>query len=135
MVIDIKRIYEKPADEDGLRILVDRLWPRGMSRKKAGIDVWLKDAAPSTELRKWFNHDPERWDEFKSRYFEELNGRDGLNRAVSDITEKDKITLLFSSRDEKFNNAAALKEYIEKYRLRSRQAKIKSTDPTFIKNS
>lgn len=113
MFIYIKRIYENPSNRDGLRILVDRLWPRGISKGQASIDIWLKDIAPSTGLRKWFNHDADKWDEFKTSYFAELNSYINLNRTIDDIIKRKKITLLFSSKEEKLNNAAALKEYLE----------------------
>jgi len=73
-VIKVKRVYEPPSEDDGVRVLVDRLWPRGLSRESAKVDLWLRDAAPSDELRRWFGHDPSKWDEFKRRYFEELRG-------------------------------------------------------------
>jgi len=73
-VIKVKRVYEPPSEDDGVRVLVDRLWPRGLSRESAKVDLWLRDAAPSDELRRWFGHDPSKWDEFKARYFEELRG-------------------------------------------------------------
>ena len=115
MKIELKRIYEKHSKNDGYRVLVDRLWPRGVSREKAGIDLWLKEIAPSGELRKWFAHKPEKWDDFKNKYFDELK----LNHAGVEVLinhlEKDKITLLYSAKEERYNNAAALKEYIEFY--------------------
>jgi len=73
-VIKVKRVYEPPSEDDGVRVLVDRLWPRGLSRESAKVDLWLRDAAPSDELRRWFGHDPSKWNEFKRRYFEELRG-------------------------------------------------------------
>jgi len=115
MSLKFKRIYEAPLPGDGFRILVDRLWPRGISREKASIDLWLKEVAPSTELRKWFNHEPDKWEGFKRRYFMELDDCSELISSILDIAMEKKVTLLFSSRDEKLNNAAALKEYIDKY--------------------
>ncbi len=112
-MIRIKRVYDEPEENEGLRILVDRLWPRGLSKNKAKMDLWLKDIAPSDELRKWFAHDPDKWDEFKRRYFEELKGK---QEHVDLITEKSKVgvvTLLYGTKEEKYNNAAALKEYVE----------------------
>lgn len=113
MQIRLKRIYEKPSEQDGIRILVDRVWPRGMKKESARIDHWLRDTAPSTELRKWFGHDPEKWPQFRQRYFRELDG----NRAAVDELRKlargRRVTLVFSARDERYNNAVALKEYLQ----------------------
>lgn len=110
-MIKIKRIYETPLDGDGFRVLVDRLWPRGVSKDKAKIDLWLKDIAPSDQLRKWFAHDPAKWMEFKRRYFKELDKKKDL---IDQISKRDKnnITLLYAAKDDKHNNAQALKEYI-----------------------
>ena len=113
MLIDIKRIYEKPSNKDGLRILVDRLWPRGITKENANIYLWLKELAPSSELRKWFNHESDKWGEFKALYFSEIKSHDNLKCAIDDIMNRKKITLLFSSKEEKLNNATALKEYLE----------------------
>lgn len=106
------RVYDPPED-DSSRILVDRLWPRGLSKEKAQIDLWLKDIGPSNELRKWFGHDPHKWDEFKNRFFQELDQkRDLVDQIVEKANEHD-IVLLFGARDEEHNNAVALKEYID----------------------
>lgn len=113
MQIWLKRAYEKPGDNDGTRILVDRVWPRGVSKEDLKIDLWLKEIAPSRELRQWFGHDPEKWDEFKRRYFAELEDR---REAVDEVLSKageGRVTLVFGTRDERHNNAAALKEYLE----------------------
>jgi len=111
MMIKIKRIYEAPSNGDGFRVLVDRLWPRGISKDKAKIDLWLKDIAPSDQLRKWFAHDPEKWENFKRRYFKELDKKkDLVNKNLKQF--KDGITLLYAAKDDKHNNAQALKEYI-----------------------
>ncbi len=115
-LIRTKRIYDLPSkDDDGCRILVDRLWPRGISRNDAEIDLWLKDVAPSHELRRWFSHRPERWSEFKSRYFQELAKKD---KALQEIRAKEAaigvVTLLYGAKDPLYNNASALKEYLEK---------------------
>ncbi|MEN6615450.1 MAG: DUF488 domain-containing protein [Syntrophorhabdus sp.] len=109
--IAIKRIYEEPSDDDGYRILVDRLWPRGLSREKARIDLWIKDIAPSDTLRKWFSHDPGKWTEFKKRYFAELDGKPKMIEEINQA-RNDKITLLYGAKDEHHNNAVALKQYI-----------------------
>jgi uncharacterized protein YeaO (DUF488 family) len=113
LMIKIKRVYDKMEESDGFRILVDRLWPRGLGKEKAKVDFWLKDIAPSDALRKWFAHDPKKWDEFRRRYFEELKDK---KRLIDLIIEKarSKVTLLYGAKEEKYNNAAALKEYIEK---------------------
>jgi uncharacterized protein YeaO (DUF488 family) len=113
MVLKIKRIYEQPTEDDGFRILVDRLWPRGLSKDKANVDLWLKDIAPSTELRKWFDHKEERWDEFKKRYFDELEKKTEFVDTVREKAGKGSVTLLYSAKNEKINNAVALVEYIE----------------------
>ena len=114
MKIVLKRIYEKPSLEDGYRILVDRIWPRGISKEDAKIDEWLKDIAPSNELRKWFNHDPEKWDEFKERYFAELESNKEQLENIYSIVRQHHTTFLYSAKNEDFNNAVALKGYIEK---------------------
>ncbi|MGC2425221.1 MAG: DUF488 domain-containing protein [Nitrospirota bacterium] len=114
MKINIKRAYDPPARGDGVRILVDRLWPRGIAKEKLKLDLWLKDIAPSDTLRRWFSHDPERWDEFKAHYFEELDAnREAVERIMQEA-KKRSVTLLFSSKELEFNNAVALKEYLEK---------------------
>jgi uncharacterized protein YeaO (DUF488 family) len=111
-LIKVKRVYEPPSEDDGLRVLVDRLWPRGLSRESAKVDLWLRDAAPSDELRRWFNHDPSRWDEFKSRYFEELRGNRAVDQLLEVLRSGRTITLLYAARSP-YNNAVALKEYLE----------------------
>jgi len=106
----IKRVYEKPDKDDGLRILVDRLWPRGLSKEKAGIGLWLKDIAPSTGLRKWFGHDPDKWDEFKKRYWEELKKNKEASSLLSEKLKQGEVTLVYGSRDKEHNEALVLKE-------------------------
>jgi uncharacterized protein YeaO (DUF488 family) len=113
MGIKIKRAYESPNDSDGYRILVDRLWPRGISKEKATIDYWPKALAPSTELRRWYGHDPEKWSEFKSRYFAELNGNPELVRELLQHIRKGRVTFVYSSKEQRLNNAVALKDYID----------------------
>lgn len=114
-IIRIKRVYETKKHDDGYRILVDRLWPRGMSKEKAGIDLWLKEIAPSTELRKWFNHDPGKWPEFQQRYEKELTMQSDAVRLLNDILhEKKSVTLLFSASDIHYNNASALQKILQK---------------------
>ena len=114
MAIRIKRVYESPDQADGYRILTDRLWPRGLSRSALKIDLWVRDAAPSNELRRWYGHDPSKWDEFKARYFVELDEDPGVLRAVRERIACGTVTLLFASRELRLNNAAALKEYLER---------------------
>lgn len=114
MPIGVKRAYEAPAAKDGYRVLVDRLWPRGLAKEGAKLDAWLKEIAPSTELRKWFGHDPEKWPEFKRRYFEELDGRDQALQELLAKVRAGHVTLLYGARDERHNQAVALREYLEK---------------------
>ncbi len=109
--IFVKRIYEDRSPQDGYRILVDRLWPRGIKKEKANIDLWLKEIAPSDSLRKWFNHEPEKWEEFKRRYFKELEQKQDLVEILAEHAKKGKVTFLFSAKNETCNNAVALKEY------------------------
>ena len=111
--VRLKRAYQAPDPEDGTRILVDRLWPRGVRKEDARIDLWLKDIAPSDELRRWFGHDPERWPEFRRRYREELEARTDLRRKLEDACRQGPVTLLFAAQDERHNNAVVLKELIE----------------------
>lgn len=111
----IKRVYEPAADDDGQRLLVERLWPRGIKKTDLKMDEWLKDVAPSTELRKWFSHDPEKWTEFKRKYFKELDAKPESWQPILDATKKGKVTLLFSSHDAERNNVVALKSYLEKH--------------------
>jgi len=110
--IQVKRIYESPSPDDGYRILVDRLWPRGIKKDHANIDLWLKEIAPSDSLRKWFNHEPEKWEEFKRRYSKELEEKQDLVGQVVQQSKKGKVTFLFSAKDETHNNAVALREYL-----------------------
>ena len=112
MAVFVKRVYEAPAPEDGVRILVDRLWPRGVSKDKGKIDRWIKDVAPSNELRKWYNHEPDKWPEFKSRYFAELTEKHGLIDEIANQVQKGDVTLVYSSKETRYNNAVALAQYI-----------------------
>lgn len=111
-IIRTKRVYETPNVTDGLRILVDGVWPRGMTKKRLRADVWLKSVAPSTELRNWFKHDPSRWNRFKKRYFFELDQNSEGVRMLIDALEKGPVTLLYSAKNDRFNQAVALKEYL-----------------------
>ncbi len=111
-MIKLKRIYEEYSSDDGCRILVDRLWPRGVSKEKAHLDLWLKDVAPSTELRKWFGHDPAKWAEFQKKYIAELKTNPAF-KTLQDIFKKEKnITLLYGARDTEHNEARVIKSYL-----------------------
>ena len=114
MNINIKRVYEKPEKSDGKRVLVDRLWPRGLTKEKAKVDLWLKDIAPSTDLRKWFGHDPKKWEEFEKRYKKELGGNADLVKQLKNLEKKYKqVTLLYGARDTEHNEAKVLKEFLK----------------------
>jgi len=113
MKIGIKRAYEKSDKSDGMRILVDRLWPRGLSKEKARIDFWAKDISPSTELRQWYKHDPGKWMEFKKRYFKELSDNSEGVEYLLQYVRNGNVTFVYSSKDQNINNAVALKEYIK----------------------
>lgn len=112
--VKLKRVYEPVLDEDGVRILVERLWPRGVSKEKASLDHWMKELAPSTELRKWFGHEVSRWDEFQKRYAEELHAQDEQLEKLRSMARDEPITLIYSTRDQEHNGAIALREYILK---------------------
>lgn len=112
MNIKIKRVYEKPEPADGFRILVDRLWPRGLTKEKAAADLWLKDIAPSTELRKWFHHDPEKWKEFQKKYRQELKENPQAVSILKEHLKKGPLTLLYGAKDREHNEAEVLKEFI-----------------------
>jgi len=114
MGIQIKRVYDSVSQDDGVRILVDGIWPRGIKKENLFLDLWLKDAAPSTGLRKWFSHEEKRWDEFKRLYFEELEGKtEVLDKLIVMARGDKKLTLLYSARKRQYNQAAALKEFLE----------------------
>ena len=112
-MLRVKRVYEPEDRTDGVRLLVERLWPRGVKKEKLSLDGWLKDFAPSTELRKWFGHDPAKWKEFQRRYWRELDARQGALQPIVDAQRNGVVTLLFSSHDAAHNNVVALKAYIE----------------------
>src|SRR5574338_576176 len=112
-MVNLKRAYDAPSEQDGMRILVDRVWPRGMSKEKIKIDLWLKDVAPSKDLRQWFGHDPAKWAEFQKRYKQELDGNTAYAQ-LKDITQKEKVvTLIFGAADTEHNQAVALKNLLE----------------------
>ena len=112
MKILVKRIYESAAKSDGVRVLVDRLWPRGMSKENAKLDLWLPDLGPSTTLRQWFNHDPARWEAFRRRYHAELNAKQELVAELKGRAKKGTVTLLYSAKDEERNQAVVLRSYL-----------------------
>ena len=113
-MIFIKRVYEKPSRRDGLRVLVDRLWPRGLSKEVPKVDLWMKELAPSTDLRKWFAHDVKRWPEFRRRYAKELEQNALLVAELEALAQKGKVTLLFGAKDEAHNQAVALAAFLKR---------------------
>lgn len=114
MALRVKRVYEEPEEVDGERILVDRIWPRGLSKERARLSDWRKELAPSNDLRKWFGHDPERWEEFKERYRAELEEAGNVEevREISDMAEEGNVTLVFGAKDTVHSNARALESFI-----------------------
>lgn len=110
MTVRVKRIYEPPADDDGTRILVDRIWPRGISREQAMLDEWMKDIAPSTGLRKWFGHRSDRWEEFRRAYLQELEQHAGRLAELQRLASRGDVTLLFAAKDESRNNAVVIRD-------------------------
>ena len=115
MAVRVRRAYDPPLPEDGRRVLVDRLWPRGIKKEKLFLNAWLKELAPSDELRRWFSHDPTRWQEFQQRYRQELRGprQQQLIDELADQASRRNVTLIYSSREERYNNAIALRDIIE----------------------
>lgn len=116
MDIQLKRVYESPEESDGYRILTDRLWPRGISREKAALDLWAKDMAPSSELRKWFGHDPEKYETFREKYLQELDhnpGKEDFLSLVKSHLKEGRVTLLYGARDRKHNQAVVLHHFLE----------------------
>ncbi len=111
-MIKLKRAYEKPSRADGERVLVERLWPRGLSKERAALDLWLKEAAPSPNLRQWFGHDPARWVQFQKRYWRELEGKEAV-RLLRQKGKAGTVTLVYAARDEEHNGALALKRFLE----------------------
>jgi uncharacterized protein YeaO (DUF488 family) len=120
MDIRVKRAYRAARRSDGARVLVDRLWPRGLSRERLRFDHWAKGLAPSTELRRWFGHDPARWDEFMTRYAKELDAQPEAVKALLGLAREGPVTLLYAAKDEERNNAVALKEYLERHAMREK---------------
>ena len=111
-VIKLKRAYDSASKDDGMRFLVERLWPRGVSKTALHLDAWLKDVAPSTELRRWFSHDPSKWIEFQRRYFAELNANPKTVEPILEANRRGRVTLVYSSHDQEHNNAVALKAFL-----------------------
>lgn len=111
-MLKLKRAYDPASPDDGSRFLVERLWPRGLSKVKLKLDAWLKEVGPTTELRRWFDHDPEKWFRFRTRYFRELDARPEAWRPILSAARRGTVTLVYSSHDEKHNNAVALQEYL-----------------------
>ena len=128
-MLRLKRAYEPSARGDGYRILVDRLWPRGLSKRKAAVDEWLKEIAPSTELRRWFQHDPKKWPEFQKRYRLELRGHRDLLREIAQRAARRTVTLLYSARDETHNDAVVLAAVVRRRMARARVARGLSGRP------
>jgi uncharacterized protein YeaO (DUF488 family) len=114
MKIQIKRVYDEPSEADGTRILIDRLWPRGVSKAKAKVDLWLKVIAPSTPLRQWFGHDPGKWEEFKKRYEDELNHNSEAVAQLRAYLAQGIVTLVYGAKDQEHNDAVVLQEYLRK---------------------
>lgn len=112
MEIVIKRVRDAATPEDGYRVLVDRLWPRGLRREQVRMDAWLKDIAPSNDLRRWFGHDPERWPEFQARYAEELDAHPAAWRELGERIARERVTLLYDAKDAEHNNAVAIRNYL-----------------------
>ena len=112
MKVEIKRVYDRPSRTDGTRILVDRLWPRGLSKERARVDLWLKDIAPSNELRKWFSHDPEKWTDFQTRYRQELKSKADMIADLKRKAAEAPLTLLYGAKDELHNEAVVLQKVL-----------------------
>jgi uncharacterized protein YeaO (DUF488 family) len=112
--LKLKRVYESPHRDDGARILVDRLWPRGLTKEKAKVDLWLKEIAPSTELRKWFGHDPKKWRSFRGRYQTELKHHAGQLEVLRNKAKAGTVTLIYGARDQEHNEALVLKQFLER---------------------
>jgi uncharacterized protein YeaO (DUF488 family) len=114
MKVGIKRVYEARSEQDGRRVLVDRLWPRGLTKEKAGVDLWLKEIGPSTELRKWFGHDPDRWQEFQIRYRNEVEKNAACFSILQREVQRGPVTLLFGAKDQEHNEAVVLRSLLKK---------------------
>ena len=126
-MIALKRVYDPASRADGTRFLVERLWPRGLSKERLHLTAWLKEVGPSTDLRKWFNHDPAKWSRFRTRYFRELDSRPETWQPIAELAARRTVTLLYSSRDEVHNNAVALLEYLQSKKARRSPARRRRT--------
>lgn len=113
-MIQCKRVYDEPSPDDGTRVLVDRLWPRGVSKEEAELDAWMKEVAPSDELRTWFDHDPEKWEAFRRRYREELSENEDAVASLHEAATKGTLTLVYSAKDREHNNAVVLRDYLKR---------------------
>ena len=113
-MLKLKRVYEEPSPADGLRVLVDRLWPRGLTKERTAVDLWLKDVAPSTELRKWFGHDPAKWKDFQARYRQELREKKDALKMLEAKCREQTVTLVYGARDEEHNEAMVLKKILDR---------------------
>lgn len=116
MQIKIKRAYEDSSDKDGTRVLVDRLWPRGIKKEDAHLDLWLKEIAPSKELRQWFGHDPDKWGEFKKKFIKELDGNPQVVKQLRQAPTGKVLTLIYAAKDQQHNNAVVIKEYLDSHK-------------------
>lgn len=114
-MINVKRVYDPASDTDGTRLLVERLWPRGIKKESLKIEGWFKETGPSTELRKWFSHDPAKWDEFRRRYYAELDANPEAWQPIAKAVRHGTVTLIYSSHDTEHNNAVALKEFLSRH--------------------
>ncbi len=112
-MLKLKRVYEELSKEDGFRVLIERLWPRGFTKERAAVDLWLRDVAPSTELRKWFGHDPAKWEEFRRRYWAELKQHKDATDLLKQKSKEGTVTIVYSARDEEHNAAVVLKAFLE----------------------
>ena len=122
-MIKLKRVYDRIAADDGARFLVERLWPRGMKKAQLEMEAWLKDVAPSSSLRQWFGHDPDKWGDFRQRYFRELRANPEAVQPLITAAKRGNVTLLYSSHDTEHNNAAALKDYIQDLMRKTRPSR------------
>lgn len=113
-MIQCKRVYDEASPEDGTRVLVDRLWPRGVSKEEAALDHWMKNVAPSDELRRWFDHDPEKWEAFRVRYTQELNEKEDLVQELRSKVESGPLTLIYAAKDREHNHAVVLKDFLQR---------------------
>jgi len=112
-MLKVKRVYDELTEEDGIRILVDRIWPRNITKNAAGVDLWMREVAPSHELRRWFGHDDQKWEEFKQKYYHELENKSSQIKIIREKLKSGNVTLLFGAKNRNHNNAVALKEFIE----------------------